>query len=392
MNEENEKKPDLVEEEKNQEPPKKDTEKLRKRLMLIMGVIVAILLLIVIILLLIKFVFNRTLSFEKIENKMKNAAIEYYKVQKDLLPQEEGGKDLVDASTLSASDYMKPLNEYVGKGVSCTGEVSVEKINGRYVYTPYLDCGDKYQTKELYRAVIEQGLVTSGYGLYQFGSEYVYRGETVNNYVTFANTIWRIVKVTANNQVLLILDDEEYMPDLEWDDRYNQQEGTKTGINAYHVSRVKEALELYYKEKTDDTVTFSSADQDKLASFSLCVGAREENYAINDNAKECALVEENQMIGLLTVSDYLNASADSNCHSILDRSCQNYNYLRMKKNFWLVTPNSKDTKSVYYVASSGYVSTSEALSSRLIRPTVLMNRTVMIASGSGTKEKPFTLK
>ena len=237
----------------------------------------------------------------------------------------------------------------------CKGEVTVQKVNNRYVYTSYLDCGKDYQTKELYKAVIDQGVVTSGYGLYQIGEEYVYRGEEVNNYVTFADTTWRIVKITSNQQVLMALADEKLMPIMEWDNRYNTQETSKTGINTYHVSRVKEALDLYTKEATDDTVTFKEADLDKMATFPLCVGARNEDQAVNDNSQECALLEENQVIGLLTVSDYLNASADGNCHATLDRACQNYNYLKLSQSFWLATPDSKNTKDVYHVNYAGYV-------------------------------------
>ncbi len=394
MNEEQEKKPDLMKIQEEETPSTvSNSTMLRKRMLLIMGIVLGIILLLIIILFVVQLFTKGSYSYEKIEATMKDAAKEYYQVKKDLLPKEEGGKDSVSASVLSEEEYMKPLNEYVKEGVSCTGEVSVEKVSGNYVYTSYLDCGEAYQTKELYRAIIEQGVVTTGYGLYQLGNEYVYRGEIVNNYLTFAGVLWRIVKVNANNQVLLILSDQEdYMPSLEWDNRYNEAEKSKSGINTYHVSRIKEALDVYYKEKTDDTVSFSASDREKLAKFNLCVAPRSENYAINNNEAECRVVEENQVIGLLTVSDYLNASTDINCNMTTDKSCQNYNYLKMKESFWLATPDELNTKDVYFVSSSGYIRSQEASYSNSIRPVVLLNKTVMIASGDGTEENPFTLK
>ena len=393
MNEED-KKPDLMKiaEEEPLQTKKKDQIAFRKRMLLIMGAIVGILIVILVILIIVQLFSKKTLSYDELEAKLKDSAISYYKVQKDLLPKEEGEKVLVDSATLSAGEYMKPIGEYLPEGTSCKGEVSVQKVKKRYVYTPYLDCGDKYQTKELYKAVLEQNVVTSGYGLYQIGEEHIYRGEEVNNYIEFANTLWRIVKVTADNQVVITVTDEKLTPALEWDNRYNDQEKSKTGINVFHVSRIKEALDLYTKEATDDTVTFTESDLDKLATFNLCVGGKSEESTVHDNSEECALVEENQLIGLLTVSDYMNASTDAACQKALDRSCQNYNYLKFTKSFWLANPNTKNTRHVYSVSFSGYITTQEAIATNRLRPVVHLADTVMIKSGDGTKEKPFELK
>ena len=356
MNEED-KKPDLMKiaEEEPLQTKKKDQIAFRKRMLLIMGAIVGILIVILVILIIVQLFSKKTLSYDELEAKLKDSAISYYKVQKDLLPKEEGEKVLVDSATLSAGEYMKPIGEYLPEGTSCKGEVSVQKVKKRYVYTPYLDCGDKYQTKELYKAVLEQNVVTSGYGLYQIGEEHIYRGEEVNNYIEFANTLWRIVKVTADNQVVITVTDEKLTPALEWDNRYNDQEKSKTGINVFH-------------------------------------GGKSEESTVHDNSEECALVEENQLIGLLTVSDYMNASTDAACQKALDRSCQNYNYLKFTKSFWLANPNTKNTRHVYSVSFSGYITTQEAIATNRLRPVVHLADTVMIKSGDGTKEKPFELK
>ena len=52
----------------------------------------------------------------------------------------------------------------------------------------------------------KKNLVSSGYGLYLYNDEYIYRGSNVNNYVKFSDSerIFRIVKVTKNNEVVLI--------------------------------------------------------------------------------------------------------------------------------------------------------------------------------------------
>ena len=122
MNEEQEKKPDLMKIQEEETPSTvSNSTMLRKRMLLIMGIVLGIILLLIIILFVVQLFTKGSYSYEKIEATMKDAAKEYYQVKKDLLPKEEGGKDSVSASVLSEEEYMKPLNEYFKEGVSCTG-------------------------------------------------------------------------------------------------------------------------------------------------------------------------------------------------------------------------------------------------------------------------------
>ena len=353
MNENNGKK--IVDEVVNSIEPKKTVtpnqrNDMRKKLMRIMLIVVAVLIIFLVIILIISLIKGNNKSYDEIESEMKKAAIKYYEVQSGLLP-EEGEKVTIEATALAESGYMDPLSE-LRKNESCTGKVEITKNNNTIVYTPYLDCGDNYTTKELYKAVLEQGLVTSGDGLYEMNGEKVYRGETVNNYVQLDNTLFRIVKVKANNQILLITADFLDDHSNAYDDRYNSDRGYNSGINNYKVSRIKNLLEEIYADNT----FLSTTDKEKLTSFNLCVAKRSEDSSDNTNALECADILENQMIGLLTVSDYLNASLDTNCKMTTDRSCQNYNYLKLKESdWWLVTSSLASTYSSYAVRSSGYI-------------------------------------
>ena len=361
---------------------------MRKKLMRIMLIVVAVLVILLVIILIISLIKGNNKSYDEIETEMKEAAIKYYEVQNGLLPEEEGEKVTIDAATLAESGYMDPLSE-LRKDESCTGKVEITKNNDTIVYTPYLDCGDNYTTKELYKAVLEQGFVTSGDGLYEMNGEKVYRGETVNNYVQLDNTLFRIVKVEANNQILLItanvLDDYSNA----YDDRYNSDRGYNSGINDYKVSRIKTLLEEIYAGNT----FLSATDKEKLTSFNLCVAKRSEDSSDNTNALECADTLENQMIGLLTVSDYLNASLDTNCKMTTDRSCQNYNYLKLKdSDWWLVTSSLANTYSSYAVRNSGYIDSYNSSNTKKIRPVIMLNSNVMIKSGNGSADSPYLLK
>ena len=371
--------------------PVKDNKEMKKKLMRMMLIVVGILVVFLIIILIFSFLGSGNKSYEEIEQDLKNAAIEYYEVQSGLLPREEGETITVRANTLADAELMKPLSE-LREGENCSGRVEVTKVGDNIIYTPYLECGDNYTTKELYKAVLEQGIVTSGNGLYDLNGEKVYRGDDVNNYVSLDNAIYRIVKVTPDNKLLLILNEVDSTLSSYYDDRYNPAKRFNSGFNDYRISRIKEFLDDLYSSKNDIKI-LSKNDKEKLASFNLCIGKRNATETNNTNAIECSEVLENQMIGLLTASDYMNASLDANCKATTDKSCQNYNYLRLKETeWWLLTGNAANDYEAYIVKSNGYIDINTTSGYKKIRPTIMLNNNVMIKSGNGSASNPFILK
>ena len=375
----------------NTSKPVKDNRDMKKKLMRIMLIVVGVLVLLLVVILIISLFSNGNKTYEEIEEDLKNAAMEYYEVQSGLLPREEGETVTVRASALIDAGYMKPLSE-LREGENCSGRVEVTKIGDNMVYTPYLDCGDNYTTKELYKAVLEQGIVTSGNGLYDMNGEKVYRGDNVNNYVQLDNALFRIVKVTSDNKLLLILNEMESNMSTYFDDRYNPDRMFNSGFNDYRISRIYEYLDRLYNNKLSVTI-LSSNDKTKLTPFNLCIGKRASTDTTNNNSLECSDVLENQMIGLLTASDFMNASLDANCRATTNKSCQNYNYLRLRETeWWLVTSNSLNNYEAYVVKSAGYIDENQASGYKKIRPTVMLNNNVMIKSGDGSASNPFVLK
>ena len=375
----------------NNPKPVKDNKDMKKKLMRMMLIVVGVLVVFLIIILIMSFFKNGYKTYEEIEQDLKNAAIEYYEVQSGLLPREEGETITVRANTLADAELMKPLSE-LREGENCSGRVEVTKVGDNIIYTPYLECGDNYTTKELYKAVLEQGIVISGNGLYDLNGEKVYRGDDVNNYVSLDNAIYRIVKVTPDNKLLLILNEVDSTLSSYYDDRYNPAKRFNSGFNDYRISRIKEFLDDLYSSKNDIKI-LSKNDKEKLASFNLCIGKRNATETNNTNAIECSDVLENQMIGLLIASDYMNASLDANCKATTDKSCQNYNYLRLKETeWWLLTGNAANDYEAYVVKSNGYIDINTTSGYKKIRPTIMLNNNVMIKSGNGSASNLFILK
>lgn len=361
-----------------------------KVMFLVIGAIVVIFLLIILVMAL----FQKSYTYEDIETVMIQAAESYFKNNPESLPTGSSSVE-ISAGELSSAGYMKPLEEYVPEGSICSGSVNVQKSGSNYLYTPKLDCGDSYATMPLYRKVQEDNkIVSSGYGLYNKAGNKVFRGEVVNNYIQLDKVLWRIVKITSSGEMVLITDEYEAFP-LAWDDRYNQSVQYSSGINTYSASRIRESINHIYELPEDSEETellLSNADKAKLVSYNLCTGKRSADELGTDNASECREVLKDQIIGLLTVSDYMAASTDVNCKTATSAACQNYNYLVDSQEWWTVTAIKENTYQAYIVDTDGDLEIQNVNLYANLRPVVHLNSKVLYKSGDGSKENPYMVK
>lgn len=372
-------------------------QKLDKKVkMFILGVI-GVVIFLILIAILIYFISNRKITFDAVENKMVEAAQNYYNANPTNLPQIEGNSTEVSLSTLEAEGYMKTVTKYVKDDtLACTGRVTVTKTGASYGYNPYLNCGEIYSTKFLYEE-LKKDIVTSGDGLYEMAltsvdnsnattmkTFYVYRGDYVDNYIKSQGKVWRVVKLDENNNIMIIYDGT----DLEstWDDRFNAEKNSAAGINEYELSRVKKKTEDIYNGKTFDT-----AFKNKLIKYNACVGKRSSTQEINDGSIECSKVLKDQYFALLPTYDFMNASLDTSCKKLDDLQCSNYNYLASYDRTWsFATGDADTTYKIYRFSDSVY--TSSANTKGKLRLVAYLNKNVTIKSGSGTKNDPYIVK
>lgn len=346
---------------------------------------------------------NKKRSYSDIEEIMVDAAKSYFNDNKTKLPLKNRSV-YISSKTLENSKYMKSLDRYI-KNENCSGKVVVKNISNSYDYTAYLDCGDNYKTRELYKEIIKKNnIVSNGYGLYHINNEYVYRGLYVNNYVAFKDKediLWRIVKVLANNEIVLIKDvpsKDSYI----WDERYNSKMEDSSGINVYKNSTVSTHLDKLYKSKyTDDNhedyilygneeIFLTKKIKSKLKEFNSCVGVRSESDTSKDGSTECKTIFKTKM-SLLSTYDFMNASIDPGCSMTTSPECQNYNYLSYERGYWLANGKAEDSSKVYCVLS-GYIDKRVAGNDSYIRPVVHLNDSVMIEKGKGSKDNPYIIR
>lgn len=334
---------------------------------------------------------KKSYTYEEIEEIMTQAAKNYFAENPTDLSKAE--KVIVPVANLVVAGKMSDLSEYVPEGVICTGSVTAAKVGTEYVYTPMLDCGEAYSSTPLVDKIMQDSpLTTSGYGLYSMNNEKVFRGEDVNNYVQLEKALWRIVKLSSDNSIILIKDTKAGYASVPWDDRYNDTVGYNVGKNDYSMSRIKDYMNTLYNLEKEDEIFLSANDKAKLMSQDVCVGARATAESNNTNAVECKKRESNQKLVLLAVSDYINASLDPNCKTSENQSCQNYNYLAQNFNWWLTTPVVGVTDRAYSVNTKGEIKSTPTADYCYIRPVIKLSSSTTVKSGTGTATDPYIIK
>lgn len=333
---------------------------------------------------------NRKYTFEKLENRMLKIAQEMYKDDESELPSQDKDTKTITLKKMISDGKIDDVSKLFKRDdLKCNGTVTITNNNGYYNYSPYLSCGSEYETKYLKDKIIEDSLVESGVGLHELKNTYVMRGEVQNNYVKLNGVVYRIVRINDDGSIRVI--EQTGLKQKSWDDRYNPNTRNNTGINEFEYnslnSRIRDTLHDYYNDESK----FPKSIKQYIATQTLCIGKRTENDITKDGSSECSKLIEDEVFGLITPYEYLQASLDPNCSYTTDSNCKNYNWMnKMKQSTWTLTANAEDTKSAFFLNGNPYLSTCSSASGVL----VVFNITdkAIYVSGDGTEAKPYEFK
>lgn len=368
---------------------KEKSKKIEKKNLIIIGIFIISIIIILFggALLYNKFFYKK--SFTEVETIMLNAAKTHFNKHEEKLPKNIGDSITITDETLVKNNEMNTIESYIKtRNITCSGEVTVTNINGNHRYTSVLDCGKNYQTK-LFSNYIKENvkIVNDGNGLYKLNDQLVYRGDEVKNYLKLNGKTYRIVKFVNDHPVIIYTD---FSDSIQWDNRYNINTDDNAGINDYEISRMRSHLNNLYN-KTGENALLSDTNRLLVTSYNLPIGKRSNKDTDKTGKLEQATVLTDQYIGLLPVSDFLNASLDKNCTSTTSQSCENYNYLnRYKYTWWTITANSTNTYKVYVIDKIPY--TTQPDSYAYIRPVLYLVNDAIYVSGDGSNQNPYIIK
>lgn len=361
-----------------------------KRISIVVGVFILILIVIIVAVSCAKR--NPVFAYEQLETEMVKLTKKRYSLDKykDKLPKND--KDSIEVSLQSFVDdgTFKDIQSLTAKKSACSGYVKIINNYGNYLYIPYLDCGNDYKSKTIYEVLTdENNIVNSGNGLYHIGNEYIYKGDTVNNYLSLNGILYRILRINEDGTIRVL--DTTKRDSTKWDDRYNIDKKSAVGINDYvHDgvnSRIKDRIEYLY---SDDNV-FNEAMRSYFVSTPVCVGKRSINDDIFDKNIECSSQIDAYPFSLILPYEFYQVSLDANCKHAEDDSCLNYNYLLSFGNYWTNTADRDVSYRAFKIANKNIMlSTTNTTSSYKIVTT--LNKELLLESGDGTIQSPYIIK
>lgn len=290
-------------------------------------------------------------------------------------------------------------NNSIGKytcmnaSTSCIAMVKIKEVDTTSNATfNYVTKADKYL----------QGIGTTSKnsGLYKAedddGDSYYFRGDIKNNYVSFANILWRIVRINGDKTIRLVKDESisESKFNEVYDNKYfgytydNDHICTKqnpclttTGTS----STIKTNLENWY------TTNLNNYD-DKIALESFCNDtSNSSTNAINKSnpVLTCADTTENYggnyklKIGILNAHEVTMAGIVKQKSS--NKNPLETNFIYKKNPYWTLTPSSDGI----FLQEGGSLSIDDNNVIADIYPVINLNSDIKVISGNGTLAKPY---
>lgn len=220
------------------------------------------------------------------------------------------------------------------------------------------------------------------------GDYYYFRGNVLNNYVSFANQMWRIVRINPDGTVKLVLDGvTENMVSMALD-------AERTSSSVFESSQAYTALLNWYNSELqgydnfiasttycyDDSIyTNNGVDIEYLSSYRLFTDRIPTNIC---NGTSLSL-----KVALLTADETMYAGGG------IDSSASYLNSDAFQGDWWTMTPNKKngDVTSYISVRKDGILQRDINESTTLfLRPVISLNRQAMV-TGDGTVSNPYTI-
>ena len=223
----------------------------------------------------------------------------------------------------------------------------------------------------------EEGLISSTDDL---GKAYYFRGKVENNYVSFADYTWRIVKINGDGSIKLVLNGVTDVLSKYYEDK-----------TAFSESTILMSLNSWYN-------LYLNNYSDYIANYKFCndiVPNNGVNYIAYDRLLtnkiptfECLGSSDNNKIGLLTADEVMLAGGSFTTNSSY------YLYSESIETDYYTMTGAKSEDNVYYpfvVLSDGSLNTeTNGTLLRAVRPVINIIRNVSV-TGDGTKDNPYII-
>lgn len=242
-----------------------------------------------------------------------------------------------------------------------------------------------------------EGLYTS---LDEDGATYYFRGNVTNNYVSFANRLWRIVRVNGDETVRLILQDS--LEAKEFNTSKNSTSYAGYTINSgeeIENSTIKTTLDTWYQENIVNSNLNNFVATSKYCNDTTSYSEKYHIYyngynRIAKNTTPSLICQDNSegfggkyrlKVGLLSADELVMAGA------LYDNANPSF-YLNNNTDFYTMTPSDYYYYSAYmmFLKADGTLDDVSVSQKKAIRPVISLKASTVVV-GDGTIENPYKI-
>ncbi len=250
---------------------------------------------------------------------------------------------------------------------------------------------EKAMTPEDLKALV----VNSGDGLYADEYEmgrYIYKGSSPNNYIIFNNEMWRILSVEKAGVIKIIKDGS--IGTMYW----NSEKVDGKNYNDWENS----TLQLYLNNEFLSSIT----EDTYIVSHDFSVGMVIPTINLNEQIDSENSVKWKGMVGLITVSEYIRATSNTQqCGNINSNNnnvsiCRESNWLfNYDISYWTINGHGLTNNLVYFIYTDGGISsygtsnTTNGVANEKtqdVRPVVYLKSDIKLL-GTGESSNPYVI-
>ncbi len=243
-----------------------------------------------------------------------------------------------------------------------------------------------------------------------FQLKYVFRGEMPNNFVIYNKICYRMIGITNDSNVKMIYEGEASdgrcnivntsgnIGTEEWGTKNDNNNWLSTNSNLRNF-----ALPEWLNTKNSNKTRLSASSSFYFGAVSPTIDTRaglineqKTNRGSSSLPDRSSYADHEVQAGLPMVSDYIFASLDSGCSTMVDATtttnCKNLNYLYKDYDYWTLNANATDTDTVWTVGATGSLEADSITDTTIaVRPVLFLKSTTKF-SGGGTTSNPYVVK
>ena len=216
-------------------------------------------------------------------------------------------------------------------------------------------------------------------------NEYIFKGENPNNFIKIGTSLWRVISIDKDTYTMKVAKTTHNVKSL-W----------ANSSSEVNLSFSNTALKIYTYLNSDFYNTLSDSLKSLVVENSTWnIGS------VSGNIKEVKTLKQTEEksetfhanVGLLTVSDYANATYTLSCRKDFTQSaCAITNYLVLDKEYFLLNPVS-NAKMLWTISPNVGNALNKASSTVQLNvvPVINLKAKSEISGGEGTVENPYIL-